>query len=208
MEEQYTKSTRVNRKGNALKEHAKMKRLQKEQERTSRPSSCRIGKNQKKQIARTNIILDEQNERTEQLEELPPREQSVRTVLRRQRRKQGHRDRNATRIEQTEHLEGVDPTQSNDEFYDNGFSWGRWMMEISEQAHKERRQREGLAKVNAIIEKERLILHESSNWRASHANFMGDWDLDDDDYSDYLEPCTKFRETRCCTGHCVIYEKV
>jgi len=105
MEEQYTKSTRVNRKENALKEDAKLKRLQKEQERSNRASSCRLGKNQKKQIARTNIILDEQIERTDELEELPPREQSVRIILRRQRRKQGHRDRNATRIEQTEHFQ-------------------------------------------------------------------------------------------------------
>lgn len=158
MEEQYTKGTRVNRKRNALKEDAKMKRLQKEQERISRPSSCRFGKNQKKQIARTNIILDEQNQTTEQ--EAAAQISSRRTILRRQRRKQSHRPAEKTRTCETSHLDDLEAYDTDD-----GFSWGTRMAQLSEQAHRERARnaaiKEEILRTKKYYERLIVIMEES-----------------------------------------------
>jgi hypothetical protein len=201
-EDRYTKVRRVNRKKLVRKEDAKVKKLQKEQERTSRPHSFRLGKNAKKQSARTNIILDQ----TREEDSTPTAEQAhkSRVILRRQLRKPSHRDPIHTRMEETEHLESleIDP---RDEYPDDGFSWGKWMAEISEEAHKERRRRKRAAKVQAAIEEERRIQSQKNKWRATQYNYHDKWDLDDDYYE---EPFTRYKETRCCTGYCIIYEKV
>lgn len=170
MEEQYTKSTRINRKRNALKEDAKIKRLQKEQERANRPSSCRLGKNQKKQTARKNIILDEQIERTEELEEPP---HSDRIILRRQRRKQSHRPAEKTRISETSHLHDLEAYDPKYPYYipDDGFDWGRMMAEVSERAHQRRRERERIEKEFALLYERKLQQSERNLARALRANY-------------------------------------
>ena len=189
MEEEYTKRTRVNRKRNARKEHAKNKRLQKEQERTSRPSSCRLGKNQKKLIARTNIILDEQNQTTDE----EPTSQSHRIILRRQHRKQSHRPAEKTRISETSHLHDLEDD-------DDGYDWGRMMAENSYKAHRERREREQNERDIQLIY-ERILQETKRNFaRAARSNYpVGPFR--------HEQPYTILRETRCCTGNCIIYEK-
>ena len=179
-EDRYTKGKRVNNNSIFRKEKQKMKKLQKEQERLSRTPSCRLGKEEKKQTARRNIILDMRIEKSQPSTAIEKPFQK-RVVLSKQKRKEGHRDLTRTRIEQTDHLEGLDPEQFNDIHYDDGFSWGRYMAEISDEAHKKRRQRERLAKSRAILENERLLIQEASYWRAASTNFIGRGDLDDDD---------------------------
>jgi hypothetical protein len=126
-EDRYTKVHRVNRKKLVRKEDAKVKKLQKEQERTSRPHSFRLGKNAKKQSARTNIILDQTREDSIPTAERPHQN---RVILRRQLRKPSHRDPIHTRMEETEHLESLD-IDPRDEYPDDGYSRGKRMAEIS-----------------------------------------------------------------------------
>jgi hypothetical protein len=164
-QDRYTKGKRVNIKSALRKEQQKIKRLQKEQERLARAPSCRLGKVEKKQTARTNIILDEQieNIRPSTATEKPVQK---RVVLSKQKRKQGHRP-NKTYIEQIDCIEGEHPIQSEDSYYDDGFWWGRYMAELSDQAHKERRQREK-ALTGLIVEDPTLrsyeIIIELQNW--------------------------------------------
>ena len=87
-QDRYTKGKRVNFKNILRKEEAKMKRLQKEQERASRPPSCRLSKEVKKLIARQNIVLDQPTIVAENEEQ---NHNQTRVVLRKQKRKQGHR---------------------------------------------------------------------------------------------------------------------
>jgi hypothetical protein len=64
-EERYIKGPRINHKALKRKAEAKQKRLDKARGRIDRAPSCRIGKNEKKFIARRKIILEE-NEPVEQ----------------------------------------------------------------------------------------------------------------------------------------------
>jgi hypothetical protein len=208
MEEEYTKTPRVNRKRNAYKKHAKNKRLQKEQQRTSRPSSCRLGKNQKKLIARTNIILDEQNQITDQ--EATAQISSRPIILRRQRRKQSHRPVEKTRISETSYLHDLEEYDPKYPYYipDDGYEWARIMAEVSEEAHREcreqrrrgtaereRREREQNEKEIELLY-ERILQETKRNFAiASRAGI----------FRDELHAPYTMGETRCCTGNCIIY---
>ena len=130
-QERYTKGKRVNYKSLLRKEEQKLKRLQKEQERLARVPSCRLGKNDKKQMARTNIILDEERIQEASTTEKP---QQNRVVLRKQKRKQGHRDLATTRIQVTEHLPDLE-----EEEFDELNSWNRNLNWYLEQIDKEQR---------------------------------------------------------------------
>ena len=182
--DEYRVNTRnkVKREAKNRKEEAKVKSILKEQTRREREPSCRLGKNEKKQVARTSKILE--CELTLEGDNLVDSQDPIigvkqlRIRLARPRRKPGHRDPNATRVEQTDHLEGLDPPILNDIHYDDGFNWGRDMTEISDEAHKKRRQIERLANERAILENERLLTQEASYWRAASTNFIGRGDLD------------------------------
>ena len=130
-QDRYTKGKRVNYKSLLRKEEQKLKRLQKEQERLARAPSCRLGKNDKKQTARTNIILDEERIQEASATEKP---QQKRVVLRKQKRKQGHRDLATTRIQVTEHLPDLDEQE-----FDELNSWNRNLNWYLEEMDKEQR---------------------------------------------------------------------
>ena len=130
-QDRYTKGKRVNIKSALRKEQQKIKRLQKEQERLARVPSCRLGKNDKKQTARTNIILDEERIQEASTTEKP---QQNRVVLRKQKRKQGHRDLATTRIQVTEHLPDLE-----EEEFDELNSWNRNLNWYLEEMDKEQR---------------------------------------------------------------------
>ena len=130
-EDRYSKNTRINFRSIRRKEEQTVKRLQKEQERLARAPSCRLGKNDKKQTARTNIILDEERIQEATSTEKP---QQKRVILRKQKRKQGHRDLNATRIEQTDHLTDLE----EDEWYELS-CWSKNIIWRSQEIDKEER---------------------------------------------------------------------
>lgn len=130
-QDKYTKGKRVNYKSLLRKEEQKQKRLQKEQERLARAPSCRLSKNDKKQTARTNIILDEERIQEASSTEKP---QQKRLVLRKQKRKQGHRNVNASRIEQTDHLEGFEEDKFDElSYWSNIIIWR--CQEINKEEH-------------------------------------------------------------------------
>jgi hypothetical protein len=130
-QDKYTKGKRVNYKSLLRKEEQKLKRLQKEQERLARAPSCRLGKNDKKQTARTNIILDEERIQEASATEKP---QHNRVVLRKQKRKLSHRDLATTRSQVTEHL----PDLEEQEFQELTV-WSRNLNWYLEQIDKEQR---------------------------------------------------------------------
>jgi len=130
-QDRYTKGKRVNYKELRRKEEATLKRLQKEQERLARAPSCRLGKNDKKQTARTNIILDEERTYEEMPSEKP---QQKRVVLRKQKRKPSHRDMTTTRSQVADHL----PDLKEEEFEDET-SWNKNIIWCSEEIDMERR---------------------------------------------------------------------
>ena len=131
-QDRYTKGKRVNYKELRRKEEAKLKRLQKEQERLARVPSCRLGKNDKKQTARTNIILDEERTCDTMPSEKQP--QQKRVVLRKQKRKPSHRDLNATRSQVSDHLPDLD-----EEEFDELTTWSKNIIWYSEEIDMERR---------------------------------------------------------------------
>jgi hypothetical protein len=132
-QDKYTKGKRVNYKSLLRKEEQKLKRLQKEQERLARAPSCRLGKNDKKQTSRTNIILDEQIERIQEASETENPQQK-RVVLRKQKRKQGHRDLNASRSQVSEHLSDLE----EHEWYELS-CWSKNIIWRSQEIDKEER---------------------------------------------------------------------
>jgi len=130
-QDRYTKGKRVNYKELRRKEEAKLKRLQKEQERFARAPSCRLGKNDKKQIARTNIILDEERIQDATATEKP---QQKRVILRKQKRKLSHRELATTRIQLSEHLPDLD-----EEEIDDLTTWSKNIIWFSQEIDMERR---------------------------------------------------------------------
>lgn len=131
-QDRYTKGKRVNYKSLLRKEEQKLKRLQKEQERLARAPSCRLGKNDKKQTARTNIILDEERIQDATASEKP---QQKRVVLRKQKRKLSHRDLATTRIQLSEHL----PDLEEEEMIDDLTTWSKNIIWFSEEIDQELR---------------------------------------------------------------------
>ena len=130
-EDRYSKNTRINFRNIRRKEEAKLKRLEKEQERLARAPSCRLGKNNKKQTARTNIILDEERIQEAIATENP---QQKRVVLRKQKRKPGHRGLTTTRIQVSDHLPDLD-----EEEIDDLTTWSKNIIWFSEEIDMERR---------------------------------------------------------------------
>jgi hypothetical protein len=130
-QDRYTKTQRVNYKSLIRKEGQKLKRLQKEQERLARAPSCRLGKNDKKQTARTNIILDEERIQEATSTENP---QQKRVILRKQKRKQGHRDLATTRSQVSDHLSDLE----EDEWYELS-CWSKNIIWRSQEIDKEER---------------------------------------------------------------------
>lgn len=80
------------------------------------------------------------------------------------------------------------------------FGGGRYMAELSDQAHKERRQREK-ALTGLIIEDPTLTTYEI-------IIELQNWGLDYDDYDDYVECYSGYKAVKCCTGQCVFYENI
>jgi hypothetical protein len=147
-QDRYTKGKRVNYKELRNKEEAKLKRLRKEQERLARAPSCRLGKNDKKQTARTNIILDEQIERIQEAtatdkqnatdkpnaaDKQNATDKQKRVVLRKQKRKESHRDLTTTRIQVSDHLPDLD-----EEEFDDLTTWSKNISWFSEEIEMER----------------------------------------------------------------------
>lgn len=121
-EERYIKGPRVNRKALKRKAEAKQKRLDKERMRVDRDPSHRLGKNEKKFIARRNIILEE----TETVEKPVTEEPRKAAKFGRPKRKVSrHLDKT------TDHLE--------DDTDDDPHWWGDYMAKLSNKAHKSRR---------------------------------------------------------------------
>jgi len=135
-QDRYTKGKRVNYKELRNKEEAKLKRLRKELERLARAPSCRLGKNDKKQTARTNIILDEQIERIQEAtatDKQNATDKQKRVVLRKQKRKESHRDLTTTRIQVSDHLPDLD-----EEEFDDLTTWSKNISWFSEEIEMER----------------------------------------------------------------------
>jgi hypothetical protein len=130
-EDRYSKKTRINFRSIRRKEEQTVKRLKKEQERLARAPSCRLGKNDKKQTARTNIILDEERIQEATSTEKPHQK---RVILSKQKRKQGHRDLNATRIQLSDHLPDLEEHEFDELSY-----WSKNIIWRSQEIDKEER---------------------------------------------------------------------
>jgi len=121
-DERYIKGPRVNRKALKRKAEAKQKRLDKARERIIRDPSHRLGKNEKKFIARRKIILEE-NEPVEQPVTTEPREASK--FGRPKRKVSRHLDK------ATDHLE--------DDTDDTPHLYGGYMANRSIECHRKER---------------------------------------------------------------------